>query len=714
MYRILLQKKGSTIVTVIIVTAVLIILGMIMIDMTIQGLASTKRNRHIDYTDYSIQSAVEKWFSIIQSDEYKNIGMSEQPLSATDEDSLKAFAKKIVGTTPDDGLLKKKLRERPDYVSDKGIPISVLPKSLTDPDSSYDSYVKINNIYLAKEVEADDFVSEPSGGVLTLTLGFVLDGYYRDEDTKFSTLIEDVFAQKEFAFNVPIDGKFKLEAAIYSVGDLYVSSDPEGPRSEAFYNDNFNPTITGDVNIFGTSAKNILVPSQYFYGGIYALCNSKLKINGNAYTRSFIRTGTYLGSRPESAGNDGRSDKSEIHITKDAVAQCIQGFGNDNKIVVYNNAYTFDDIELNGQNSVIAINGSYIGLTGGELSDSGGNWSYTISNNHDTSSAIVNSAPLHNMLNDKSLSSRIVINGDLLVAGSTFKIDPADGTMQGEIEDASLAWDKIANLPYYKIFDWNDSGSQYTIKLREQYRAPFNNIDSFLNLFQMWSIKSSDDIESWLGEIDAVRTAQTGTNDLDNATTDLAVPDKLSGFSKYQMAANGKLYCNTFSGDTTFDFKSNNNSPSGLVYDHITKANYRIENIYDSDGNTLKYNGPSVWQGINPEDGIDSVLVSDVRFKVVKDDLIAKTHQFAQRNYPTTDSVWYTSTQFDAFNGLLSKLKGKMTTTNTYKDNVNCLYINVGDFTSSVPLDLQSLDKTGPAIPKKSTQHICPLRRKSG
>jgi len=45
------------------------------------------------------------------------------------------------------------------------------------------------------------------------------------------------------------------------------------------------------------------------------------------------------------------SDKSRINIYRDAVAQCIQVFGNDNIISVFRNAYTFDDIEMNGERS---------------------------------------------------------------------------------------------------------------------------------------------------------------------------------------------------------------------------------------------------------------------------------------------------------------------------------------------------------------------------
>ena len=38
------------------------------------------------------------------------------------------------------------------------------------------------------------------------------------------------------------------------------------------------------------------------------------------------------------------------------------------QVLVYRNAYTFDDLEINGANSIIAINGSYVGMSTGVTS----------------------------------------------------------------------------------------------------------------------------------------------------------------------------------------------------------------------------------------------------------------------------------------------------------------------------------------------------------
>ena len=117
---------------------------------------------------------------------------------------------------------------------------------------------------------------------------------------------------------------------------------------------------------------------------------------------------------------------------------------------MYRNAYTFVDLEINSENSILFINGSYVGLTkgreDGELTP------------HDNLSGIVNSAIIHNLLSEPSQKSRIFIGGDVIVPGGTMRINPENGEAIGQIEDASTAWwdYTIGNGPFYRLYYAND------------------------------------------------------------------------------------------------------------------------------------------------------------------------------------------------------------------------------------------------------------------
>jgi hypothetical protein len=108
--------------------------------------------------------------------------------------------------------------------------------------------------------------------------------------------------------------------------------------------------IIGDVKVYGTTPEKPRRMQQEYYGGVYALEKAQMRIEGNAFVRNFIRTGKYM-DYVNDADLDLKSDDSTINIIGSAIAQCVQVFGKNDRITVMKDAFTFDDVEMNGENS---------------------------------------------------------------------------------------------------------------------------------------------------------------------------------------------------------------------------------------------------------------------------------------------------------------------------------------------------------------------------
>jgi hypothetical protein len=302
-------------------------------------------------------------------------------------------------------------------------------------------------------------------------------------------------------YEVWIYNPFILNGAVYTLGDLVAKGNDES-------------TITGDVYVFGTGLDKPNRMDQYNMGGICAVEEAELHIEeGSVYTRNLLRVGTFDDTGPE---------KCAIIVDHDVVAQGIQAFGRNDDVVVIRDAYTFDDIEMNGANSYIAINGNYFGLNLGDGSF------------HDTSSAVINTSPRYagETVNEFT-QSRIVIIGYTFVNGSTFKMD--GGTVGHKLENVALAWE--GSEPVYIAENCSNTVDYINVLISNSHgeRNGFSvllgdvNWNNNGNLVSNW--------ESWSAWISEIRGRASGrTNSLSS------VPSKIKGFCHYAMAANNKLY----------------------------------------------------------------------------------------------------------------------------------------------------------------------------
>ena len=309
-------------------------------------------------------------------------------------------------------------------------------------------------------------------------------------------------------FSVWISDRFRLNGAAYTLGDL-LANGTEDKTS----------TIEGDVYVFGTGLDKAKRMEQYYNGGICAAGNAVLHIqNGSAFTRNLVRAGTF-------DDNDG-SNTCAIVVDKDIVAQGIQVFGSNDSIVAIRDAYTFDDVELSGSNSFIAINGNFFGLNGGD------------GKRHDTSSAVLNLAPRYGGGMDNSyMKSRIVINGHVLVNGATFRIkDPVTGEAGHKMEGVSLAWEGYQ--PVYIAQGIGPDAEYY-----DDYVNALIGSNGFSVILQKewdndnFNFSGGDTWENWGNWITEI-CGKAGY--LTNSIT--SFPGTITGFCNLGMAANNGIY----------------------------------------------------------------------------------------------------------------------------------------------------------------------------
>lgn len=562
-------------ITVIVILAILVVLGVALIDSSTKGFGISKHEETADMAYNAAESAIEKCFAYIDfycSDQSNTKGI--------DFDSEEDFAKKVI------------LKIKPSlmgYTSPKyGTAADRIVYKIGLSNSESDkATVEINDIrYLGwEEIPGDKDRINVTIGVTAIS------DFNRVGD---STVNKEIFSKRKFAMYIPRG--FELKAAVYSIGDLMV--------------ENINAQVEGDVLAFGTSPEYTKQTQQYYYGGIYAKNRGHLSVRGNAYTRGLIRTGEYS-SIP---------DNSSIYIYKDAIANGIHIFGKGDNIFVGRNAYTFDDLEMNGEDSVIAVNGSFVGLS-----------NKLTASNHDESSAIVNSAVIHHAGSELSEKSRIVINGDAIVNGGTFRVDPVSGNADirfPQIEDASIVSRSSNSAPMYREFIDGVQMGSITIpggitEASYYHQWLYENRGSaigFANLIQCWkpaNYTNDAGIRSWIDRIDSARKA--GFND--PAFYDPAVDTgRISGFCHYEFGANDRIY---------FMNKGIN---------EISKIQF-INNGFILDNIDEKPDWTDFWDGlpITPDEwsaqAIDPAAAIAGKLEELREVLLPKTQIFSSREY---------------------------------------------------------------------------------
>ncbi len=337
-------------------------------------------------------------------------------------------------------------------------------------------------------------------------------------DDTFSSYGKKAVAVKKF--EIPVYKRFTLNGAIYTLGDLVIKDGHDTSTEHS--------TIVGDVYVFGTGLDKTNRMEQYYVGGVCAVGNSILHVEeGTIFTRNLVRAGLF---------DDTDGGSSNIIVDQDIVAQGIQVFGSNDNIVVMGDAFTFDDIEMNGANSVIAINGSFYGLSPGDGDE------------HDNASAIMNIAPMY-VNSAPYQESRIAINGNIFANGVTFRMYE-EVNEKGEIknkaghklESGAMVWDESGKPLYRQILDPKDLTGYDTL---------LNDNDITKNGFSiLWKVKwqglTSDTLRAdwnkwkeWVGKIRGMANSKTN---IESGGNTFPAPNEITGFCNKGIAANNTFY----------------------------------------------------------------------------------------------------------------------------------------------------------------------------
>lgn len=578
------SEKGSALPMTIIISAILVILSVVLSDAAVQWHGIVRAEENHTYSYISAESAIERCFVEIKSklDDTAFIN------TVHEQGTLTGYAEEFIQELMNGNITSRAAID----VMGTGNTSEVLLSLSLDP----------------------GYTPQMNGDFLQFDIGVAADATLLNGNLK--SYGRKVYAKKRF--KVKIAKKFFLNGALYTVGDLMVTS---GAAAK----------ITGDVYTFGTYATKKGEDRQDYYGGIYVKNNGmgagttmpSLTIDGSAFTYSLIRTGDLI-TDSALAIDDG----SRIYITGDAAAQSIQAFGKNTSIAVGRNAYTFDDLELDGENSLVAVNGNYFGLSNGD------------GKNHDSSSAVVNAAPIYFNNSDESKNSRIVVNGDVIINGSTYRTDLTSAPASiHRLESASMAWkgsDYSIASPFYKekegVFATNPTEVDYYVKYTIKDAAETSDVYGYQNIFQDGTLVLANPSETNMpGWVTSIR------NNKFNHTSGASVSlTEIKGYTHDTMAANGqKMY----------HMDKNDSSMSGIqpVEHVVDELQYIAPNIFRNPSHQDPDVGKDFWKSVDTvnwdyythTDALGSMAkaLKDFRGKLLE----RLRGIFAYRSYPALD-----------------------------------------------------------------------------
>jgi hypothetical protein len=597
------SKRGSMIAMIIVVVAILILLGSAFLKASFYNHIMAKTIALGDIGYFGAEAAAEKWYTILRDvltePRAKYIGIDFPIDYGKEREYVLSVLERIrIYGNPDEDYHKTQLeKELEDLLTEKVFPpiITVNGERGNKIQANFARF-EVHKASRTKltETEAAEFGLEENQLAVKAKVGFVIVASVENAGGKTITANKRIFVEKDIY--IPYFEQIQAIQPLYSVGDIMVIGD--GSQDAV--------TIYGDVHSFGTFPEELRRPEQWGYGGVLARKNAKLHIAGNVYTRSFLRAGDYVVNSTPGVTWKNLVDNSEIRVTRDVFAQNIQTFTKGSQIYVYGNAFTLDDLEINAEDSIIAVNGSYLGLSTGAEANSG-----LSTNNHDESSALLNGGSLHYIHQEPS-RSRIVVNGDVIIPGVGFRIAP-DGTAEHAIESAGLItplgnldtedyaayWPayrhdhkyKLIGRPYYDLI-LKDDMKGYTNILQAFNPTPRSAFGDINNpSIQTWiqSIKNiiQNNADAWNG----ATIAPSGYSNVG-----IPIKEPLAGYSSSFVGANDSIYWNsTMPGSATQTLSNHRPMTENLQrLPEFTMDGFLPSEIYKS----FRWNGPDGEDGI--------------------------------------------------------------------------------------------------------------------
>lgn len=357
MNRFINNNKGSTLLMVLIITAVLTVLGTALISMSMMSVNMKYNDTREKKAFYYAESGLDELYAyvghkveetLIGDGSEGNIGVFLETKNYIDD--LYRRIQEELNNDPEDKIYSS-------YYSDDGIDDNAIER---EANNYFNTQFKnrFNSI-----VNLDTFNVSDSNIVSTINIEETFDNgsdtnlYVIDYTSTYDNSSELKTIQAKVNIKAPEElAPLKVEDVSYSVevnpvlGFLLASY-----RNIKF--NNSNTTINGKLYSFGL-ANSILQANPTVSVNDYGIelfgDNRNVTINGDVVTNGYFEID---GDGSALTVNNGRVYCNSMVINKYSDASVIN--------LNSSNLYTYDDLELNGINSSIDINGSYYGLSNG-------------------------------------------------------------------------------------------------------------------------------------------------------------------------------------------------------------------------------------------------------------------------------------------------------------------------------------------------------------
>lgn len=275
--RINLNKRGVSLITVLVITTVLALLGIALLKAVLNGFKISRRVTDTEYSFFSAESAVESFTagSSFYADNYNAI-------------MLENFAPHQISYEPDDivsnfiGFLKTggfeygglTLEDIIAYRGDDSIKVRFDSIGASGDIGISDVHIIYDSLRIIP-IEMDgvmyDYIN--NGSDILVRIGGEAIATYKGPNGK--TGRQKIYFEKDFILPYM---PFQLQYAIQSVGDIII--------------DSMDVNISGGLNAYGTSPANTkYLDDQHTYGGIMVRNNSTSELTGDIITRSTLRVG---------------------------------------------------------------------------------------------------------------------------------------------------------------------------------------------------------------------------------------------------------------------------------------------------------------------------------------------------------------------------------------------------------------------------------------
>lgn len=374
------NKKGSMMLLLMIVIGILTILGTVILSVSISNYKMKLTNSRVKKNFYISDSGIEIAEYII-----KNV--IKDAVEAGDD----AAYEYLINLDLEREIEDEELRIDSPYINDDGtINTEYIEREQNEIfKKTYKDYIKKNIVNRIEEVR-------PKEGRDSINIEPTISAFYNEENLLLNIISE----YQENNIAKMISCEYKLVVPDYGIE---VKPEEIGEIAEISKNHIWEKAIASDGKLT-LNEDNLVVFGDVFVKGKnnLGICitqkGTNLTFNGKVTTLGDLK----IDSNSVSQKN--------LNVIGDVCADNIRITSNSNNANIYveGNAFTSDDLELNGSKSKIEINGGYYGVSDGSSAEG---------NKPDNSSSIIiNSEDL----GSGQVNSQLIINEEIIILGSSY------------------------------------------------------------------------------------------------------------------------------------------------------------------------------------------------------------------------------------------------------------------------------------------------------